>query len=748
MRRSLLIILLWTAATVAHGAEADSPPAPVFGCPIPAPPPLTRAGIQSALTSFDTSSPADATSEVVDIITGDIEVDLKGPAIFKSPLVVRQGNREIAADEARFDRDSGDLSVSGRVEYRDPATRVLGDIARYNTNSQLFSVDGAEYDLYSLPARGSADNISLQANEQLSLSNVTYTTCARGKDDWLLRASSLKVNRKTGTATARNARLEFKGVPILYTPYLTYPVDNQRKSGLLLPDVGNSAQRGIEYAQPWYFNLAPNYDATLTPHYMSRRGIQTKGEFRYLSGNTNGLLAGEFLPNDDVTDQNRGLLYWFNRSLLPAGWRNTIDATDVTDSTYYEDLYSGLSNTSQTHLRRRMDFELFNETWFALLRVEDYETLDEAIAPDDRPYRRLPQLALNGHWPNAPFGLDLGLQSELTYFDRDTGVTGLRAHALPEVSLPFQMGPFQMEPYVGLDLTTYDLGNVAPGDNDKPGRAVPIYSLDLRTVLERVWGDGGKWLQTLEPRAQFVHIPFKDQSDLPVFDTIEPDFNLVQLFRRKRYVGLDRLSDTDQLNLGLTTRLVRASDGSQFLTATIGETQYFSSRDVVLPGDVPSNDSASDYLAELGMNFNDRWKVDLGYQWDSDDHVTRLAEARVLYQPDEYRVLNVSYRFRRDTVREIDIAGAWPLGKSWSIVGRYDYSLLDNQALERFVGLEYSTCCWGVRLVARRNLSNRDGESDSAVTLQLLLKGFGSSGSAAESMLDRGTLGYDRFDQY
>ena len=242
-----------------------------------------------------------------------------------------------------------------------------------------------------------------------------------------------------------------------------------------------------------------------------------------------------------------------------------------------------------------------------------------------------------------------------------------------------------------------------------------------------------------------MHVPFEDQSALPVFDTIEPDFNLIQLFRTNRYVGLDRLGDTDQLNLGITTRLIRSKDGSQFLTATIGETQYFGSRDVVLPGELPSDDSASDYLAELGMNINDQWDVELGYQWDSNANVTRLAEARVLYQPDDYRILNLSYRYRQDSVREIDLAGAWPLADRWSVVARYDYSLLDKTPLERFAGLEYSTCCWGVRLIARSYLNGRDGGSDTALTVQLLLKGFGSAGSPAERLLERGILGYDRY---
>jgi LPS-assembly protein len=733
LRSSLLIILLWTTAA----RSADTAPPEVFGCPLPPP----------AILSMGMSDPG-ADPNAIDVITGDVKIDLNGPAIFNDRLVMRQGNRELGADSARYDQGTGEFSAAGNIEFRDPNTWVTGNAARYNATTGFFSIEGATYELYTVPARGTADEITLADSRQLSLRDVTYTTCAAGKDDWLLRASSITVDRDTGTGTARNARLEFKGVPILYTPYLTYPVDNRRKSGLLLPELGNSDQRGVEFGLPYYFNLAPNYDATLTPYYMSRRGLQAKGEFRYLFGGTSGFIDGEFLPNDDITDENRGLLTWFNQSQLPAGWRGTVDATDVSDTGYFEDLSSGLAATSQTHLRRRLDFEMYNETWFARLRFEDYETLDEAIVPEDEPYRIVPQLTVAGNWPNAPLGLAPAISSELSYFDRSTGITGLRAHFLPEVSLPLRLGPVLVEPAVGFDYAAYSLQDVVPGENDSPSRSVPLYSLDLRTVLERVWGNGGKWLQTIEPRAQYVHIPFEDQSELPVFDTIEPDFNIVQLFRRKRYVGLDRLSDTDQLNLGITTRLIRSEDGSQFLTGTIGETQYFSSRDVVLPGEEPNDDKSSDYIAELGMNINDQWNVDLGYQWDSDASVTRLAEARVLYRRDDFRIVNLSYKFRRDSVREIDVAGAWPLTDSWSIVGRYDYSLMDNQLLEQLLGVEYSTCCWGVRLVSRRYLTSRDGDTDSAVTLQLVLKGFGDTGSPAERMLDRGILGYDRFDRY
>jgi LPS-assembly protein len=748
LRHSLLTLLLWTA--VAQGAGPDS--RDLFGCPIAAPPPLTRTAtdLPSSAGALADGPFADleAQQDSIDVISGDIEMDLNGPAVFNDRLVLRQGNREFGADSGRYDRNSGEIALTGNVDFRDPDIWVRSEAARFNSTTGLFGMEGAEYDLFTVPGRGSADRIALEASQKLTLTDLTYTSCARGNDDWLLHAGSLNINRETGTATARNARLEFKGVPILYTPYLTYPIDNRRKSGLLLPNLGSSEQRGAEFEQPYYFNLAPNYDATLTPHYMSSRGLQAEGEFRYLSGGTTGLLAGTFLPDDKRTGDNRSLISWLNKSLLPAGWRNTIDATNVSDSSYYEDLSSGLANTSRIVVLRRVDFERFAEHLSILFRLENYETLDPAITPEDEPYRQVPQLAINGYWPNARFGLDLGVASEVTYFDRDTGVTGLRTHLLPEASRPVQLGPLLIAPYVGLDFTTYDLNDVAPGGAQSPSRTVPIYSLDLSTLLERAWGRRGKWLQTIEPRVQYVYVPFEDQNDLPVFDTIQPDFSLVQLFRRNRYVGLDRFGDTNQLNLGITTRLTRSSDGSQFLTATVGETQYFSAQEVVLPGEEPSNDTASDYIAELGMNLNDQWKVDLGYQWDSDQSVTQLAEARVLYRADNYRVLNVSYRFRRDSVREIDVAGAWPVGDRWNIVGRYDYSLLDNEPLERFVGLDYSTCCWGVRLVARRNLATRDGESDTSVSLQLLLKGFGSTQSPAESLLDRGILGQDSFDRY
>ena len=265
----------------------------------------------------------------------------------------------------------------------------------------------------------------------------------------------------------------------------------------------------------------------------------------------------------------------------------------------------------------------------------------------------------------------------------------------------------------------------------------------MGTVFERGARGSGGWLQTLEPRMQYVHIPFREQDDLPVFDTIEPDFNMVQLFRKNRFLGHDRIGDTDQLNIGLTSRLIDANDGTQYLTATIGETRFFSTQDVTLPGGAPVDSNSSDWLAELWLNFWDNWKMDLGYQWGAEASKTQRTQARLQYRRDGRHVANLAYRYRRDSVDEIDVSAAWPITERWSAVGRYDYSILDSQTLESFVGLEYSTCCWGLRLVYRSYVASRTGETDTAIAVQLVLKGLTNVGDSADRLLERGILGYE-----
>ncbi len=682
--------------------------------------------------------------EPVQVITGKIEAQLNGDASFADSLLLRSGQRSLTADSGTYSKESGIFEVSGGVEYLDPQTLVRGDRAVFSATEQRVEFEAAEFELPTTPARGSAGRISVTGTESLQLEQVSYTSCARGNDDWLLSAEKISIDRNAGVATASKAKLKFKGVPILYTPYISYPISDQRKSGLLLPDLGRSEQRGVDISLPYYWNIAPNYDATLTPRYMSQRGIQLQTEFRYLTEAHQGVLQGEVLPNDDATGESRSFVSIDHQSMLGFGWRSTIDATSVSDSAYFEDLYGSLSATSQTHLDRRIDFELFRDNWGAQIRFQRYQTLDDAIPAEEKPYTQVPRLDVWGEWTNGPLGLEYGLAGELAYFERDTGVTGLRSQVRPELSWPVHKGALYIEPGVAIDHRRYSLNDVPAGGDDAPSVTIPVYSVDAGTMLERTVGKNRGWLQTLEPRVLFVQIPFERQDDLPVFDTLEPDLNLVQLFRKNRFAGNDRMGDTRQLSVGITTRLINAVNGSQLLTGTIGQILYFGDRKVTLPGGTASNSNSSDYLAELSMNLYDSWSMDLGYQWDSDQNVTQRAEARLQYRPDKSRVLNLSYRLRRKSLEEVDISVLWPLSRQWNLVGRYNYSLLDNTPLETFGGLEYETCCWGARLVVRRYLANRLGESDTAIAFQLVFKGLANIGDSADRMLERGILGYGR----
>ena len=680
-------------------------------------------------------------TDELEVISGRVEFELQGNARFTDDIMLRSGNRSLSAGAADYDQSTGVFSVSGEVEFRDPDTRVKASSASYDQRNGRVNFTDAEFQVWSVPARGQADEIRLDRAGKASLKDVTYTSCPEGNDDWLVEAGEISLDQEVGIGIAKDAKFRIRGIPVMYVPYISYPITNQRKTGWLIPDLGSSQQRGLDVSAPWYWNIAPNLDATLIPRYMSRRGLQMGGEFRYLTEQDSGTWTGQYLYDDDATGEQRWLLDIAHSSLLPRGFRGSINALGVSDSGYFEDFSSSLASTSQTHLLRRADLEYLKGPWRARLSIEGYQTIDATLTPEQEPYTRLPQLYVSGYQPNGLFGLAYGVQADVTYFDRKVGVQGLRAHLALELSRPFSVGIVDIDPRVSLEYTRYNLSDTTPGEDDKPSRTTPITSIDMKSTFERLTRDS-KWVQTLEPRVLYTYIPFREQSDLPVFDTIEPDLNIVQLFRRNRFIGYDRLADANQLAVGVSTRLIGAGSGEEFLRATLGQVRYLSEQRVTLPDGLPNDSSSSDYLAELGVRFAKYWRTDLNFQWDSDQSETRRAEARVQYRRDERRIANLSYRFRRDSLENIDVAVAWPIAQRWNFVGRYNFSLEANEPLERFAGVEYETCCWAVRTVWRRFLARRTGESDTSFSVQFVLKGFSDSGTAAEDMLGRDILSY------
>jgi len=679
----------------------------------------------------------------VEISAGQVDLSGEEGVEFFDHVEFRYGDRTISADTATYDRAAQRIEARGTVMYRDPNVTVYGEEAEVDTENEEIRFTGAGFDIPQRPARGSAETIIISSNRTIALSAVNFTTCPAGQADWELMAASIELDVDEGFGTARGVKLEFKGLPILYAPYITFPIDDRRKSGLLTPEFSKRTRTGLDISAPFYLNLAPNYDMTLVPRYMSERGVQLTTEFRYLLPRSEGRLNLEYLPNDSDTNERRSYLTYDHETLLERGWRIIVKLAEVSDDAYFEDLGDSQTVASQTHLNRYLDIGYRAPTWSLLARFQGYQTIDPLIADVDRPYDRVPQILFNGRWSGSVFRFES--TNELVRFDRSIGATGWRLDSTEELSMSLVRPGMFLTPAIALRQTEYWLDDVAPGGQDTFSRALPVISVDAGLIFEREL-ENTKWIQTIEPRALYVHVPFEDQSDIPIFDTIEPDFNLVQLFRKYQYVGADRIADTEQLSVGITARLIDSHTGQEKVTATLGQTRYLTTQRVSLPGSAPGGANASDYIAEVSINLSDAWSLDVEYQWDSETNDTARTETSIRFSPQKDRYAGFSYRFREGLLEQSDLSLVWPVGRGWRIIGRYSYSFLEEEALDRFLGWEYEACCWRLRLIGRRYISRRTGESDSSISVQLQLRGFSDDGSSPEELLDRGILGYQRLD--
>jgi LPS-assembly protein len=659
-------------------------------------------------------------------------------------ILLRRADKLAGADSARYDPETMSLYLTGAVRYEDPGTQIRSDSAEFEYESGRIGFSGAEFWMGSNNSRGAADLLQISQDGLLQLDNVSYTTCPPGSNDWLIQAKDIDLDSRSGIGTARGVKLRFQGIPILYAPYLSFPISDARKSGMLTPEIGSTSRGGNELVIPLYWNIAPNFDATFTPRVLTDRGVQMQGQFRYLTRSHNGVVDAEYLNDDNLTGESRSYVGVDHTSLLWNRWRGKLVFREVSDNQYFEDLGGSLSTSTITHLNRTMRFDFHTDGLSLFGQFQDYQTIDDAIVPEDEPYRRLPQVLARGSWPDLWLGATINLNGEIVNFDRDVGVTGWRFNLAPGLELPLTRPGLFFTPAIAVDYTSYDLSNTEPGQRDNPERVLPIASVDTGIVLERLINNSSrKRVQTIEPRLLYVHVPFEDQSDLPVFDTITPDLNLIQLFRKNRFLGVDRIADTDQLSVGITSRVLDVATGEELMSGTIGQIRYFNTSNVSLPPASTFTDESSDYIAELHFLLLKNVNFDLGHQWGtSGDRGTTQSQARLQYRPATNRIINLAYRFRRDSLEQGDVSWSWPLSRKWNFVGRYNYSFRDEKALEEFYGLEYESCCWGLRMVTRRYISTRDGTRDTTYGLQLVLKGMASVGTAADKLLERGILGY------
>lgn len=591
-----------------------------------------------------------------------------------------------------------------------------------------------------LSSRGNASSVSFEGENLKRLKNARYTSCEAGSNDWYLKAGELELNNNSQSAVAKNAYIEFKGIPILYSPWLDFSFSTQRKSGLLAPTFGTTSQSGFELLTPYYWNISPNMDATLGTRVLTKRGVQLQGEFRYLTENFSGVDNLEFLPNDSLSDSTRYYAKLKHSHILGSGWSVGYDLEKVSDNQYFSELSTNITTTSRINLPQQMYVNYSDDVWSFNGLIQKYQTLDNVSYP----YERLPQLTLNGDKDWSMFNAKLNAQ--WVSFDRTADapkiVTGSRFTAYPSISMPLAEPYGYITPKIGLHYTSYQLDNVSVGSPSSPDRALPIFSLDGGLYFDRETKIvNNSYTQTLEPRMFYVYIPEKDQSLFPVFDTGESDLNIGTLFQENQFTGNDRINNANQLSLALSTRLVDSQTGVQRLAATIGQRYYFTDQKVGLPGATLRTSNSTDVVAAVTANLTNHWDADFIWQYDTDNSDTIRNSLGARYNPEPGRVLNIGYRYTKEKLEQLNISGQWPLGNGWYSMGRFNYSVKEKGIIESLAGIEYDAGCWQARSVIQR-VSTATADANYAFFFQLELGGLASIGANPLLLLKRNIPGY------
>ncbi|AHE97929.1 LPS-assembly protein LptD [Thioalkalivibrio paradoxus] len=711
---------------------------------------------QSALSEYLSLCPGPSDAfwpQLRSLEPGVIEVESDFVEAIRDRSVHARGDVRLFTDGRRVDSDWIDYDLNERMVETRGRTRVFdGDLlveageGRYWLDHEQGDFSDIEYWLRSRRARGSAAHAEQEGPGRIQLTSGSYTTCPEDDDSWWLSAGSMHLDQDSGRGHARNVTLRFRNVPVFYTPYINFPIDDRRQSGLLTPHAGYSTNSGLDVAAPWYWNIAPQYDATLTPRIQSRRGLMLETEWRYLRPWGSGIVDLAFLPNDRVAGDDRHLFRWRQQARLRPDLFLGIDATDVSDQKYFQDFGTDLFSSSTAVVERRVDLIYDQPAWRLTGRVQGFQSLDPSLAVADRPYQRLPQLLLQaGH--SLDSGLYWSLRSELVQFDRSDSVTGTRFDLEPEVGFRHDGGGYFIEPRVSFRQTDYRLQGADPGADRSPSRTLPAVAVDGGLIFERTLDDGS--LQTLEPRVFYGYVPFRNQDDLPLFDTGERDFSFDSLFTTRRFIGADRVGDTHQITTALTTRIIDPSTGTERLSLSGGQITYLDDRRVGLRPDAPPrrenrSELAAEAQALLGRNWHGRGSI----LFDTDRNRARLATVALSYRPDQRALVNLGYRLREGQIEQTDVSGYWPLTNRIQAIGRWNYSLREDRDLELLAGLEYRSCCYGLRVALRRYLTDFDGGYNNAIYFQLTLDGLTRFDTGLDNLLREGISGYGTFENH
>ena len=693
---------------------------------------------------------------------------------------------------ANYDKISETLDLNGDVYYNEDDLALHGRSASIKLGSNQSKLRDT---LFISPAghiRGSSKVVYRDSKTLSRYKKVAYTTCPIGNQDWVLHASELKLNDEEKKGAAKNAWIEFKGVPVFYTPYISFPTDNSRKTGFLMPSFHLTKYAGAAVYAPFYWNIAPNYDALFTPRYLQKRGLLLDAKFRYLTDMTKGAVKVEYMPNDSQLHKARYLGEITNSTTyndyIP-GLSSSLDLNYVSDKNYFAQLGNALALPNSSYLRSFANMNYFREGVALTASVDNYQRIDPTLI--GLPYRRLPQINLNlSHKFDTAIPINVSIDNESVFFQNKSLVNAERLNTKPTVTMPWQTTSAYITPKFALQYTHYSFSNtggnvlttafltpgtgvsstVSNGIANSLSRTLPIVSLDSGMFFEKELHIGdSSMLHTLEPRLFYLYIPQKDQSNIPIFDSAAYDFVFASLFRENAFSGTDRIQSANQVSTALTSRLIDSKTGRERIKLNIGSIFYLQNKSIdpnlILPFAAINHRWVSPLVTELNTQVSDHVSLDTGMQWDPQVNTFSRGKAMIHYA-DQGKVFNAGYAYRRDTevanrlsdIKQSDVSVHWPIYDDWSLVGRWQYSWLYNKTQEGFFGVEKENCCWRFQIIARHYMNSyvntsgifnasanstiAQGTAQTTVFLQVELKGLGAIGDKLDSFFQQNIYGY------
>ena len=690
-----------------------------------------------------------ATAQAAEPVPVHVEADsvvgtAQGETEARGNVQLHRGDLDVDSEWAKFDQKSNRITAGDQVEMNRQGDVLKGSQLDYLLDTKYGTLTSPDYAMAQGLGRGDAVKLLFEGDDKYRLQDGRFTTCQPGDNAWFLHANELELDYVKNQGVAHHAWLEFKGAPIMYMPWMNFPLNSNRQTGFLAPSFSSSNRNGLELNTPIYWNIAPNYDFTLTPRYMSRRGVMLGGEFRYLQPDYAGTLKVENLANDSVTDTSRSSIVFQHQHALTDRLNLSLNIQQVSDDEYFNDFGDRLSVASQTNLPREAVLSYRGDNFQTFARWQRFQTIQSTTNPVDEPYARVPQLGFSAS-PDLIKGVLLNITAEATEFEHSSKINGTRVWVKPEISMPFAGSYGFIKPKLAVHATSYQLhANGSDQVSSTENRTVPIFSLDGGLYFEKESSFAGQeYTQTLEPRAFYTYIPYRDQSKLPNFDSAITDFSFAQMFSENQFSGNDRINDANQLTLALSSRLYESSTGMERVRATIGQRFYFSDQRVTLdaPGR-PDEATSSDLLLSVSGQVWRDFMVGYSLQYNAKDDATMRSDINLGWSPGAFRALNMRYiQSRNNNIEQLDFSGQWPLGGGWYAIGRANYSLRDNKALETLGGFEYNAGCWALRFAAQRYITN-DGTFNTNFFALLELGGLGGLGSNPIDVLRQTIPGY------